>query len=77
MTKVTSVNRFTLTFLALVVIATLSGGLAYQTAMVFVAGGGNLSNAFGFIISASVFSFSMLVLARIMRLTAVRRDDHG
>lgn len=68
-------HRFTLTFLMLVVIATLSAGLVYQTAMVFVEGGGNLPNAFGFIVSASIFGFAMLMLARIMRLTAVRRDD--
>jgi len=76
MTKVTVVHRLTLTFLALIAIATLSAGIAYQTAMVFVRGGGDLPNAFGFIVSASVFGFSMLMLARIIRLTTVRRDKN-
>jgi len=66
-------NRLSLTFLAFLALATTSGGIAYQNAIAFI-GTGNILNAIAFIVCAAVFGFAMLVLTRIVQVTARRRN---
>lgn len=70
MAKFISVNRLTLTLLALLALATASGGTAYQNAISLRSEGGNILNAIAFVICAALFAFAMLLLTRIIKLTA-------
>lgn len=63
-------TRLTPTFLAFLALATFSAGITYQNAMTLIGGGGNVLNALAFAIGAAGFGFAMIVLARIIRLTA-------
>ena len=62
-------NRLTLTFLSFLALATFSGGIGFRNAQALLEGG-NAWNALAFLICAAVFGFAMLVLGRIVYLTA-------
>lgn len=62
-----------LTFLALLALATLSGGIAFRNAQALLEGGSPL-NGLALGIGGLVFAFAMLVLGRIMYLSAHGRD---
>jgi len=64
------VNRLTVTLLAFLALATASGGIAYQNAQSLIGGSGGIWNVLALAIGAVVFGFAMLVLGRIVYLTA-------
>jgi hypothetical protein len=63
-------KRLTIVFLAFLTVATLSGGTAYHNASSLFSGHGTLLNALMLAGSALLFGFAMLVLGRIVYLTA-------
>lgn len=66
-------NRLTITFLALLAMATLSAGVAYDNARLLAVEGGGVLNALLLTISALSFTLAMLLLSRILYLTAPKR----
>ncbi len=62
-------NRPTATFIAFLALATLSGGIGFRNGQTWLAGG-NALNALVFGICAVVFALAMLVLGRIVYLSA-------
>ncbi len=63
-------NRLTMTFLVLLTAATLSAGALYQNASVLIAGHGGGWNWIGVAVSVPVLGFLLLILGRILYLTA-------
>ena len=63
-------NRITMTWLVFLALATASGGVAYQNLQSLIGGNSSIWNVLTLAISAVVFGFAMLVLGRIMYLTA-------
>ena len=63
-------NRLTITFLAFLALATLSAGVAYQNAPSLIDARGSISSVLILVISTLLFGFAMLVLGRILYLTA-------
>jgi len=63
-------KRLTIVFLTFLTLATLSGGTAYHNASNLFSGQGTLLNALLLAGSALLFGFAMLVLGRIVYLTA-------
>ena len=63
-------NRITMTWLVFLALATASGGIAYQNLQSLIGGTSSIWNMLTLAMSAVVFGFAMLVLGRIMYLTA-------
>ncbi len=66
-------NRLTITFLAFLALATLSAGVAYQNAPSLINTRGSISSVSILVLSTLLFGFAMLVLGRILYLTAPRQ----
>jgi len=66
-------QRLTIVFLALLTVATLSGGTVYHNASSLFSGHGTLLNALMLAGSALLFGCAMLVLGRIVYLTAPKQ----
>ncbi len=66
-------TRLLITFLGLLTVATLSGGVAYQNAASILNGSASIGNAFAFVLGVIVFGFALLVLGRIIYLTAPKK----
>ena len=63
-----------LKFLAFLALATLSAGIAYPNALVLLGGRGDWLNGLVVIVSVPLFGFAMLVLGRVLYLTAPKRN---
>ncbi|HZQ10433.1 MAG TPA: hypothetical protein VFD70_27890 [Anaerolineae bacterium] len=63
-----------LKFLAFLALATLSAGVAYPNALILLGGHGDWSNVLLLLVSVPLFGFTMLVLARILYLTAPKHN---
>ncbi len=66
-------NRLTVTFLAFLTLATLSAGVTYQNAQSLLNVHGSVVNVLVLVISTVLLGFAMLVLGRIIYLTAPRQ----
>lgn len=66
------IPRATIFFLALLAVATLSAGTAYQNGLNLLRGQVDFVTGLLFLIGAVVFGFTLLVLGRIVYLTAPR-----
>lgn len=65
-------NRVPIYFLALLAVATLSAGAAYQNGLNLLRGQVDVVTGLLFIVGAVVFGFTLLVLGRIVYLAAPR-----
>ncbi len=63
-------NRLTNMFLVLLIVATLSAGVLYQDTAALLAGHGAGWSWVGIAVSIPVLGFALLVLGRILYLTA-------
>lgn len=71
-THTIQISRIMITFLGMLVLATLSGGAAYQSALNLLGGHGDWANVVWLLLSLPLFGFAMLVLRRIVYLTMPR-----
>ena len=65
--------RVTLLFLGWLAVATLSAGAAYQNGLNLLQGQADGVSAVLFLVGASAFGFALLVLGRVVFLTAPKR----
>lgn len=71
-THTIQISRRMLTFLGLLALATLSGMAAYQSAQNLLGGHADWTNVVWLLLSLPLFGFAMLVLGRIVYLSAPR-----
>ncbi len=67
--------RITFLFLGLLAVATLSAGVADQNGLNLLRGQADGVSAILFLVGASAFGFALLVLGRVVYLTAPKRKS--
>lgn len=67
-------SRVALFFLALLALATLGAGTAYQNGLNLLRGQGDVFSVLLLLVGAVEFGFTLLMLGRIVLLTTLRRE---